>query len=229
MPHAAGTVKYKFEAEFTNLGGKTGNGYSGTGSELDWIVDCEDGTSSGQVISYMYRMGCSVNFIIVSDKTVNNAQLTLCLGGEYMDLDINPNNFQVRVDTKIQTEDLVGEDSAIGAWDAYFLNYRNTTETDGYYVCNGQNAYECGKIEIKAADTASPSMFKEYKVTTTLRLRKGVNCISLITNNSEAGPGTMLSHAPCIDYIAIETDAQLGMYDKMSNGGNINNACTIMA
>ena len=97
VKHAEGqTVDYIFEAECTNLGGKEGPGYSGATSESGMAV--YDMANNRGCVTYLYAKGCSLNFFIVSDRNVNNAQLSLNLGGEFILVNLNPENYQIRVD-----------------------------------------------------------------------------------------------------------------------------------
>lgn len=211
LKHAEGkTVEYILEAECTNLGGKEGLGYSGTASESNMAV--HDMVGNGYV-TYLYKMGLSINFIIVCDRDINDGVLSARFGGEFMDVLLNPSNYSFRVDTIVTNEDL---NEAKGNWDAAFLEYyTDLSQTGGYFV----EQWDCGEIHIDATGLNDPGLFETFKITSALRLKKGVNCISLITDNDTSpGMGTMAAIAPVVDYISISTSANLGMLDINDNG-----------
>ena len=68
----------------------------------------------------------------------------------------------------------------------------------------------------------SGKMVKADVIAENLGLRKGVNCISVIIEGAdfidEGNHGTMDCVAPCIDYMEIKTDAQLGFFGQFDNG-----------
>jgi len=210
LKHASGSAEYIFEAECTNLGAKEGLGYSGTATESGLAV--HDMSGNGYV-TYLYQQGLSINYLIVCDRDINNAVLKARLGGEFMHVILKPSNYGFRVDTIITKEDLT---EAIGNWDAAFLDYyTDLSETGGYFI----DPWDCGSVDIDATGSSDPTGFDTFTIYSKLKLKKGINCISLITMNSDSpGLGTMAAVAPVIDYISITTDANLGMYDINDNG-----------
>jgi len=211
LKHASGSAEYIFEAECTNLSTKEGLGYSGTATESAMAV--HDATGANAFVTYLYKEGLSINYLIVCDRDINNATLKARLGGEFMHVELDPSNYAFRVDTIVTKDDL---DEAIGNWDAAFLDYyTDLSETGGYYI----DPWDCGSIDINAVGSSDPTNFDVFQITSKLRLKKGINCISLITMNSDSpGMGTMGAIAPVVDYISITTDANLGMYDVNDNG-----------
>lgn len=224
-------VTYVFEAECTDLGNKSGPAWSGSYTESGMITVAE-GASGGYVVQGLGKPGNSVNFLVVCDRDIEDATLVLQLGNVTEDeMTLDSYNYSVRVDTIISDEDLLpAPDGAIGNWDEFFLGYYDSLEqTGGYYI----NTWECGEIHFDAPDpfTAGNVYMGDadgYTITSTLSLKKGVNCISLITANNEAVPGTtMTAMAPAVDCIEISTTAQLGMYYQNDNGGYGVEACKI--
>lgn len=211
LKHASGSAEYIFEAECTNLSTKEGLGYSGTATESAMAV--HDASGANAFVTYLYKEGLSINYLIVCDRDINNATLKARLGGEFMHVELDPSNYAFRVDTIVTKDDL---DEAIGNWDAAFLDYyTDLNETGGYYI----DPWDCGSIDINAVGSSDPTNFDVFQITSKLRLKKGINCISLITMNSDSpGMGTMGAIAPVVDYISITTDANLGMYDVNDNG-----------
>ena len=215
LKHADGqTVEYIFEAECTNLGGKEGLGYSGTASESNMAVHDMKGNG---FVTYLYKYGLSINYIIVCDRDINNGVLKAQLGGEFMDVLLNPSNYSFRVDTIVTDEDLR---EAKGNWDAAFLEYyTDLSQTGGYII----DPWQCGEIHIDATGLSDPDLFDTFSITSALRLKKGINCISLITDNDTSpNMGTMGAIAPVVDYISITTNANLGMLDICDNGEGTN-------
>jgi len=210
------TAEYVFEAECTNLGGKDGPGYSGASSEQGMAV--YDMANNCACVTYLYKKGCSLNFFIVSDRDVNNAEMSLSLGGEFIFVDLNPEKYQIRVDypdAKYLESAETSEEGFLGYWDDLFLkNFPDPSVNGGYYV----SPWECGSIEIDAYQSSDIVGYFDFKITSSLKLKRGITCISLITANNEAvGMGTMAANAPVVDNMMIKTSAQLGMFDQQDN------------
>ncbi len=217
------TVTYRFEAECTNVGGKEGPGWSGTSKAMTIVAET---ASNGSVISYLYKQGMSVNFVIVCDRDVEDATLVLTLGAEFIDMRIDPSLYRIRVDP-VNDLDLipVEEGGAWGAWDKDFLNYYTGSNFKGYYI----DSWDCGEVHIDADKSKQVVGIADFAITTTLRLKKGVNSISLITNNSVSDlgvslGGTLEAVAPVVDAIKIKTSANLGLYEPKDNGYGAHNA-----
>lgn len=223
---------YVFEAECTDLGNKSGPAWSGSYTESAMITTAE-GASGGYALQGLGQTGNSVNFLVVCDRDVDDARLVLQLGNTTKyEMVLDSSKYFVRIDTIVSDEDLlpVSDGGAIGNWDKFFLNYyTDLNETGAYYI----SPWKCGEIRFEA-----PSAFTAgnvymgasdgYTITETLRLKKGVNCVSLITANDEVMVGTtMTATAPAVDCIEITTTAQLGMYYKNDNGGYGVTACKI--
>ena len=209
LKHSGASAEYIFEAECTNLSTKEGLGYSGTATESGMAShDAED----NGFVTYLYKPGISLNFLIVCDRDINDGVLKARFGGEFLDVLLNPENYRFRVDTIVTDEDL---EEAIGNWQDAFLDYyTDLSETGGYYI----NTWDCGQIHIDATGSSDVTGFAVFQITAQLSLKKGINCISLITNNADGNMGTMASIAPVVDYISITTSANLGMYDICDNG-----------
>lgn len=222
-------VEYIYEAECTDMRGKRGLGYSGgTTTYRDFAGQTEDGIG---YISYLYVPGISVNFFVVSDRDVNDAKLSVRLGAEFIHVLLNPENYAFRVDTDLASIDDdvlvdVEQEGCLGNWDEFFLNFYELSETGGYIIA----PWTCGSIDLDADGESNIGLWTTFEITASLSLKKGFNCISMITtNNSIAGGsnhGTMVSTAPVIDYLSIETTAQLGVFDVQDLGYG-ENACYI--
>ena len=228
LQHAEGQkANYVFEAEYTDTRGKSGTGYSGgTSTYRDFAAIDDHGRG---YITYLYREGLSVNFFVVSDRDVNNAKFSISIGAEFMKVHLTPENYAIRVDPDILATDPdalkeIDDGGCLGNWDSFFLDWYSTDETGGYFIEN----WTCGEIEI-GEDGCELGYWSVHTISMELSLKKGFNCISLITDNSEiegdSPHGTMGATAPVIDYIAIETTAQLGVFGAQELGvGDIKNA-----
>ena len=160
----------------------------------------------------------SINFLVVSDRDVENATLSFGFGAEFLMVPIIPETFIIRVDP-VQNNDLnpATEDGALGAWDQAFLNYYTVEETGGYII----DEFECPENTIiDGTAYSTPSAFQKVLISTKLSLKKGVNSISIIIQGLPltSPTGTMQCIAPCVDYMEITTDAQLGMFNQKNNG-----------
>lgn len=92
----SGINEYVFEAEDTNLTGKTGPALSGDAMETGMIVQINDRNASGdRCVSYLYQYGVSLEFDFASDTDVSDATVWLSLSAEYRDFVYNPGNFGV--------------------------------------------------------------------------------------------------------------------------------------
>lgn len=232
------TVKYVFEAENTDLRNKKGVSYSGSYTAETMVVPgfgetAATAASNGYCVTGLCAKGVSVNFVIVSDRDVENATLILRLGNECdFSFDIDADMFRVRIDP-VSEYDLLDwtEGGAWGKWDSEFLDFYRDDNADGmafagYYI----EEYECGTATVEA-ESKNPSGFEDFIVSVNLSLKSGVNSISLITDNNEVPSGTdnatMTATAPIVDCIKIITDAQLGLYSPQNNLGiGTDNACT---
>lgn len=78
-------IQYVFEAEYVDLTGVRGTGYSNEAEGAGMIqkdMNGEAGASNGFWVGFMYISGCSVSFEITSDRAVSDVELTLRLSGE---------------------------------------------------------------------------------------------------------------------------------------------------
>ncbi len=212
------SVTYRFEAECTNIGGKEGPGWSGTSKTM---MVAASSASNGCVMSFLYKKGMSVNFVVVSDRDVDDATLVLRAGAEYIDMLIDPSRYKIRVDPVDELDLIpVSDGGAWGAWDKDFLNYYTGSNFKGYYI----DSWDCGEIHIDASNSKRVTGIADFTITTSLRLKRGVNSISFITDNDIVLGGTLEAIAPVIDAIKITTSANLGLYEPRDNGFGARNA-----
>lgn len=234
VPAAAEGMKvYTFEAENTDLRGKSGPGASGEASGTSMASTSSDETVSGDshgYVTYLYQDGVSVNFVIKSEEDVDNVQLDVRLGIESMDYYFNPSNYTIQVDSCTEEDLKDNEDGgAVGNWDAFFMDYygpdgdgKDDAEHERYTI----DKWDCGEIHLDGTGSNTPIGFEDFTITKELSLKKGYTCISLITNNSDTPKnnegaemaGTYAAVAPCVDCIKLTTDADLDMAVTYDNG-----------
>ncbi len=185
---------YTFEAEYTDLNGKNGAGYSGETGGTDLI--CNDrngkvGESSGQAgasngfyLASLYQENLSIDFVINSSVAVEDAVIELRLSVEYFDKTFSPDLFKVEV--------------------------------------NGQSvAYPT--IELKDAVAESEVAqkgirpFTNHVINVAVKLNAGENVIKFVVTNDIDRGGTMAADAPAIDCMYIHTDVELTWSPKTDN------------
>ena len=94
----AGEQTYVFEAEDTNLAGKSGPAFSGTAQETGMILfDTAHGASNDRFVGYLYQRYNSLEFYIISDESVDDVTLIARLSAEMRDYTYNKNNFSISV------------------------------------------------------------------------------------------------------------------------------------
>ena len=92
----SGVQTYVFEAEDTNLSGKTGPAISGTANEVGMIVTSEGrGASNDRSVGYLYQNGSSLEFYIVCDEAVSDAKISVSLSAEMEDLALTPDTYGI--------------------------------------------------------------------------------------------------------------------------------------
>lgn len=100
--------EYQFEAEYTDLTGLEGMGYSGNASGTKMIEDGTDrGASNDHYIGWLYNEGLTLTFRLTSDAAVDDAKLALSLSAEYYDITLTSDNYTIMVnDEKVDYEDI---------------------------------------------------------------------------------------------------------------------------
>lgn len=100
--------EFQFEAEYTDLTGLEGMGYSGNASGTKMIEDgTSRGASNGHYIGWMYNEGLTLTFNVTSDAAVDDAKLALSLSAEYYDITLTSDNYTVAVNgEKVDYDDI---------------------------------------------------------------------------------------------------------------------------
>ena len=110
--------EWAFEAEYTDVSGIEGHGYSGEPSGTDIILrDAEGalGAGNGFYVTYLYGSGIELVFEIEAEEAVQDAVLELSLAAEQADVVLSSSNYTVQVnETKLSfsTISLLGAETA---------------------------------------------------------------------------------------------------------------------
>ncbi len=175
----SGVQEFVFEAEDTNLTGKTGPAVSGTANEIGMIMLKEDrNCSNDRCVGYLYSFGNSLEFYFASDIETSNAKIALSLSAEMGNVSLNEGNYGIYLnDQKLSYEPIVIDD--VPPFDAVLYvadcpPFRNYVVADGVTLKQGANL---------------------LKVVT--------------ENNESYPGSTMTAHAPLVDCVRIDTDAVL--------------------
>ncbi len=183
---------YTFEAEYTYLDGKPGQGSSDNCMGVDLIQTPKDvlgngtkmGMSNDAYVGKLYYNGAYLDFYIYSEKEVTDAVLVARLTPDLFDMRFTDETWQVLVN---------GEPVKYGR-----LNLTGAV---------AQTDFD------EEGNTINGDMFKRpfanYVITTALHLQEGENVIRLLTNNSEDHGGTFNANTPLIDCVYIYADTEL--------------------
>ena len=87
---------YVFEAEDTDLTGKSGPGFSGTAQEEGMIVT--NATANGEkAVSYLYQRNLTLDFYIASGEAVSDATVVISIAAELDNINFNSDEFQILI------------------------------------------------------------------------------------------------------------------------------------
>lgn len=93
-----GVNSWLFEAEDTNLTGKTGPAISGTANEIGMIQQVEGvGASNDRFVGYMYQIGNTIDFYLAADEDLDDVTIILRLSAEMEDLSLTPAEYGVSI------------------------------------------------------------------------------------------------------------------------------------
>ena len=175
----SGVETFVFEAEDTNLTGKTGPAVSGTANEIGMIMIKEDrDCSNDRCVGYLYSFGNSLEFYIASDIDTENATLILSLSAEMGNVSLNETNYGIYLnDQKLSYDPIVIDD--VPEFDAV-LYVADCPPFRSYVIASGV-ALKQGANLVKL----------------------------VTENNESYPGSTMTAHAPLVDCLKVETDAVL--------------------
>lgn len=100
--YASWKNSYVFEAEYVDLDGVIGQGYSGNTSGTGLIMkdESEAGASNGYYVSCLYYDGAYLSFEITSDQDVDDVTIVLRLSAEFDDMIFEDDDYLVVVNDK---------------------------------------------------------------------------------------------------------------------------------
>lgn len=164
---------YTIEAEYTNLTGKKGNGYSGGANGKEMVQqDTEDtnaGASNGYWVGYLYSTDISLDFVFTSTTAATDVTLKLRVTCEVKDITLTSDNYTIEVNGEKLTD--YGTITLAGA---------STSDSSGYV-----------------------RPFSNFTSRKKINLVEGENTIRLITTNADGMGGTMYATAPMVDCIML--------------------------
>jgi len=200
------TGTYIFEAEHVNLDGKTGMGASGGASGPDMVDGVPPASlginaSNGYYLTYLFVFGLYIDFVIESDRDVNDAQLVFRITSDdgQGKFALAPANCE-EVPKDDEIEQLSTYEIAVNGAP---INYKmiEISDVDGSLY----------------PDTAGRRPFSDHVITLNLNLKKGTNTLRFTAQNMVPAGGTRTTTAPVIDCIKITTSANLSWDPKTAN------------
>lgn len=81
----------RFEAEYIELTGKNGTGYSSSPA-AEGMIDKFNGTSNGHFINYMFNDSITLEFVIYAESAASNVPLWFALGSEFGSAKFDPSS-----------------------------------------------------------------------------------------------------------------------------------------
>lgn len=183
---------YTFEAEYTFLDGKPGQGSSDNCMGVDLIQTPKDvlgnghlmGMSNDAYVGKLYYNGAFLEFDIHSDREVEDAALVLRLTPDLFDMRFTDETWQILVNDERLPYGRLSLSGSIAQTDF---------DAEGNAINGDMNKRP----------------FENYVMTTALHLKEGDNQIRLVTNNKEDHGGTFNAETPLIDCMYIYADAAL--------------------
>lgn len=191
---------YTFEAEYTYLTGKPGQGMSDNVTGTQLIMSADDfengeemGVSNGFLISRLLYRGAFLDFEITVQESVDDAVLVFRLTPDMYDMILSDTDLQFLVKSE-GDEDFV----ALGPQDGY-----NGLELTGAY----------GTTPGTPNGEQNKRPFENYTITTSLTLEAGHNTIRLYVNNNYGHSGTYQAECPLVDCMYIYADTEVTWYE----------------
>lgn len=179
--------EYVFEAEDTDLAGKSGPGLSGTASGPGMIQSVDTNVngaamnaSNGRFVGYQYETGCSLTFSFISDMEVSDAKIVLRLSAEMRDMVLDSSVYQIE------------------------YNYEQLDYSPISFT--GVPTQE-GASDVSAL-YALP--FQDFVILENATINEGKNYVTITVNNDVALEGTTIkAMGPLVDCLKITTTAIL--------------------
>lgn len=177
----SGTEEYVFEAEDTDLMGKSGPSWSGNASGKSMIYKDtgEYGSSGYGYVSHLYKSGNSLEFYFTSDIAVNDATIKISVATELPD-----------------------------EW-TYDNSMMQVILNDSPIMYSGFTLTPSGEID-DTTGRSKLTDFQTFTLTVNASLKEGANTLQIkIVNNKTTQGTTYTAAAPVIDCIKITTSAIL--------------------
>lgn len=187
--------EWAFEAEYTDVSGIHGHGYSGEFDGTDIILRDSKGkgASNNFFVSYLYGASIEVIFEINAAEAVENAVLDLSLSAEQGDVILSPDNYTVKVNNDKLSYGGISMTGAENAPDK-MLNFKRYRISMTVNLNKGNNV---------------------IKLITS-------NNVPMKNGNGEA-IGTMYATAPVVDCLYLYTDITLNWAEGKKFESNIAN------
>lgn len=186
---------YAFEAELTDLTGKTGFGYSISFNDEGMIrYDSEERNQNARMgfsVGYLYSEDLSLEFLVYSDRAVENVTLKARLSSEFRDVYMAPEQTKVDGETYYAVLFLVNDEE---------VDYEPIALTGA-----------------KAQMTPDQRPYDDWTISKEVSLQEGWNEIVIVVANSHAFESTINAVAPMVDTIFLTTDAVLTWEPKWEN------------
>ena len=208
--YAKPLTRYTFEAEYTYIDPeKQGVGQSNGANGISQIGR-DNGTanaSNGFWMSSLFLNGAFVEFVIESDRDVDDAILILRLSAEWNDTYLAPESTTVDGQNYDSFEIMSGKAVLDENGDPVTGNYGCVQYTDAIVYVYEPIAME-GAVKFEDSDR-DKRPFDDHYITGKLTLHKGLNVIRLVVTNNHYLDGTMAAAAPMVDCMYIQTEAKL--------------------
>ena len=193
--YARWLTEWKFEAEYTDVSGIEGHGYSGEPSGTDIILRDTNGAlgaSNGFYVTYLYGQGIELVFEVYAEQAAEGAALELSLAAEQADVVISSATYTVEVNgTPLSYSDI----SLLGAEEA-----ENKAIPFEKFSISMNVSLQQGNNVIKLITSNGDPM-----------------------RDSEGNPlGTMYATAPMVDCLYLYTDTQLEWAEGKCFTDNVN-------
>lgn len=200
--------RYTFEAEAIDFTDKTGQGTSTNSFEEQMIMDYtfvrngKENVSNGYFVRELYYNGASLDFVIESDRAVNDASLYLRVSSESYE-------FMTTKEKNGVTYNYLSEEEfkivVNGEWD------EDNKPLD--YLKYGGLYMPMANILEREDLAQNKTPFEDVFIAKDLALDKGLNYITLLVDNNNNHGGTFNAEAPIVDCMYIYSSATLTMHD----------------
>ncbi|MGN0754950.1 MAG: hypothetical protein ACI4ME_10885 [Aristaeellaceae bacterium] len=174
---------YVLEAEWTNLDGKYGSGYSGstTGTGMITGDDTDNKTASnGYYVSWLYYPGAYLSFEFEAGEDIDDLTIVLRLSAQYNSIDVK------------------GDQLVVG------INYDESAEAYEQEFDFPLSIESYSEFSSRVMD------FQDYLVVENASVKKGFNTVELLINNDIKGVGgTMKAAAPLVDCLILQTSGTI--------------------